>query len=87
MCLQQWRTFADDIGMSNAEVIWLQIQLPKSKNFLVGYVYRPPKTKAATDKVIEKNIENVISFGTDVYILGDVNMDLLKNTDYPMYIH
>ncbi len=39
-------------------------------------MYRPPKTEAATDGVIEENIENVLSFGSDVYILGDVNMDL-----------
>ncbi len=67
----------DDLETPNAEVMWLQIRPPKSENFLVGYVYRPPKTKAVTDRVIEENIENVLIFGTDVYILGDVYMDLL----------
>ncbi len=75
----------DDLETLNAEIMWLEITPHKAKHFLVGFVYREPKTKAATDQVIEQNIEDLLGIGLDIYVLGDVNVDLLKHTDFPLY--
>ncbi len=55
----------DDLETINAEIIWLE------HIFFVGVVYRKvirePTTKAATDQVIEQNIEDVLGIGLDTY--------------------
>ena len=38
-----------------------------------------------TDREIVSNIENSLCLGSDVYVLGDVNMDLMKGTNYTLY--
>ena len=38
-----------------------------------------------TDREIVSNIESSLYLGSDVYILGDVNMDLMKGTNYVLY--
>ena len=75
-----------DLETDKAEIMWLQLNPPKSKSFLVGYVYRPPKTKANIDRKIEQNIEQATTQGKDIYVLGDVNVDLLKGGENkPIY--
>ena len=67
-----------DLETDRAEIMWLQIEPPRAKKFLVGYVYRPPSTDIETDRVIEQNFENVISLNMDVFILGDINLNFFK---------
>ena len=38
-----------------------------------------------TDREIVSNIENSLCLGSDVYVLGYVNMDLMKGTNYMLY--
>ena len=38
-----------------------------------------------TDREIVSNIENSLCLGSDIYVLGDVNMDLMKGTNYTLY--
>jgi len=58
---------------------------PRCVSFLVGFIYRPPGSTIRTDREIVSNIENVLCLTTDVYVLGDVNMDLMKGTNYTLY--
>ena len=40
----------DDLEFRFAEVLWLEISLPKSRSFLVGTIYRPDRTSDYYDK-------------------------------------
>ena len=55
-------------------------------SFLVCFIYRPLETMVRTDREIVSNTEkNSLCLGSDVYVLGDVNMDLMKGTRYALY--
>ena len=67
------------------ELLWTEIMPPRCMPFLVCFIYRPPKTMVQTDRETVSNIENSLCLGYDVYVLGDVNMDLMKGTNYALY--
>ena len=54
-------------------------------SFLGYFIYILPKTLVRTDREIVSNIENSLCLGSDVYVLGDVNMDLIKGTKCTLY--
>ena len=58
---------------------------PRSTSFLVCFIYRRLKTMVRTDREIVSNTENSLCLGSDVYVLGDVNIDLMKGTNYALY--
>ena len=37
------------------------------------------------DRCIASNIENVLCLGSDIYVLGDFNLDLMKEPHYNLY--
>ena len=63
-------------------------QLIVSKAFLVGNIYRPPNSTIQWNEIFEACIENVLREDKEIYLMGDINRDLLNNqiknawTDY-----
>ena len=59
--------------------IWLEIKPNKSKSFLVGNIYRPPNSTVQWNSIFEECIEKVLGEEKEIYLLGDINRDLLNN--------
>ena len=76
LCFQKNNFFTDEI-----ENLFFDILLPKSKPFTVGIFYRPPNQNQFIEKINEDfhhlNCEN-----KEVYILGDLNINLFVNGKY-----
>ena len=51
----------------------------KSKSFLVGQVYRPPSSGIVWNEIFEDCLENVLKEEKEIYLLGDINRDLLNS--------
>ena len=62
------------------EIIWIQINLPSFKPFLVSSLYRPPSSGEHYFRNIFNNVEHAFSESRDVYILSDMNMVLPYRT-------
>ena len=77
-----------DLEHENIECIWTEIKPVKSKSFLIGYIYRPPNSTVQWNAYFEDCIENVLKEDKEIYLMGDINRDLLNNqiktvwTDY-----
>ena len=77
-----------DLEHENIECIWTEIKPVKSKSFLIGNIYRPPNSTAQWNAYFEDCIENVLKEDKEIYLMGDINRDLLNNqiktvwTDY-----
>ena len=67
-----------DLEHINLECIWLEVKPNKSKPFLVGHIYRPPDSGIIWNETFEDCIENVLKEEKELYLLGDVNRDLLN---------
>ena len=68
----------EDLEANYLEVLWLETCPYKSKRpLLIGGAYRPPSCKAADDKRLGKNIENVHLLNRETILLGDINIDYL----------
>ena len=57
----------------------MEILLPKTKGILVGVVYRPPNDGEFLSK-LEQSLAK-IEPGKEVFILGDMNIDLGQSTN------
>ena len=68
--------FKDDI-----ECIFVDILLPKTKAFTVGIFYRPPNKTNFVDNISE-DFHKLHSEKNDLFILGDMNINLFKNEKY-----
>ena len=68
-----------DLEHENLECIWLEIKPNKSKPFLVGNIYRPPNSTIQWNATFEDCIENVLREDKEIYLMGDINRDLLNN--------
>ena len=60
------------------ECIWLEVKPIKSKPFLVGQIYRPPSSGITWNEIFEEGIENVLKEEKEMYLIGDINRDLLN---------
>ena len=68
-----------DLENGRLECIWLEVKPVKSKPFLVGHIYRPPNSGVIWNELFEDCLENVLKEEKELYILGDINRDLLNN--------
>ena len=68
-----------DLEQDSLECIWLEIKPHKSKSFLLGNIYRPPNSTIQWNEIFEECIENVLREDKEIYLMGDINRDLLKN--------
>ena len=53
-------TRRSDLETIDVEIMWLQIERPRTNKFLIGYIYRPPSAKAETSRSIELSCENAL---------------------------
>ncbi|MEW8546816.1 MAG: reverse transcriptase family protein [Candidatus Thiodiazotropha sp.] len=67
-----------DLEHDQLECIWLEIKPNKSKSFLLGNIYRPPNSSVHWNSVFEDCIENILREEKELYIIGDINRDLLN---------
>ena len=70
------QNFSQDI-----ENIFFDIQLPKSKPILVGILYRSPTTTGFLDKLTQAISKTKHFDNQEVYILGDLNINLNNEND------
>ena len=64
---------------SEVENIFLDMLLPKTKPILIGILYRPPKQSKFLDKLSTAISETDNFDAQEVYILGDLNINLVNN--------
>ena len=72
-----------DISHPNVESIWVQIgSQEKSATLAIGCTYRPPDAKVQL--VFWKDFEDMTEGleGSDIVLLGDLNVDTMSNTDH-----
>ena len=75
-------------GQTWKKKIWNVFGLVKSKPFLVGNIYRPPNSNIQWSEIFEDCIEHVLHEEKEIYLMGDINRDLLNDntrkacTDY-----
>ena len=68
-----------DLELKDLECIRLEIKPKKSKPFLLGNIYRPPNLKIEWNAMFEDCIENVLKEEKEIYLMGDINRNLLSN--------
>ena len=68
-----------DLEHWNLECIWVEIKPVRSRSFLLGNIYRPPNSTVQWNAIFEDCIENVLREDKEIYLMGDINRDLLKN--------
>ena len=61
------------------ENIFFDILLPKTKAFTVGVFYRPPPNQNNFLDIISEDFDKLKSEDKEVYILGDLNINVLLN--------
>ena len=59
--------------------IWLEIKPVEIKSFLLGNIYRPPNSTVQWNQIFEDCIEHVLREDKEIYLMGDINRDLLNN--------
>ena len=64
---------------SEVENIFLEMLLPKTKPILIGILYRPPDQSKFLDKLSTAISETDNFDAQEVYILGDLNINLINN--------
>ena len=68
-----------DLHDNDSEILWVEVNLPKTKPILVGAVYRPPSSSVDYVEKVDTIFQKCNSLYDDVYILGDFNLDISKN--------
>ena len=76
ICYNSKQVLQDDI-----ENIFIDLLLPKTKPITVGIVYKPPHQTGFTEK-ITANFNSLNVADTEMYVLGDSNINLLQNSKY-----
>ena len=72
-------TRRSDLEQESLECVWLEIKPVNSKSFLLGNIYRPPSSTIQWNENFEECIENVLQEDKEIYLMGDINRDLLNN--------
>lgn len=67
-----------DLEDENFESMWFEISQKNSKSFLVGHIYRNPASTVAWNETFDNQIDKVMEDEKELFILGDVNRDLLN---------
>ena len=68
-----------DLEHKDIECIWVEIKPAKSRPFLIGNIYRPPNSTVQWNEYFEDFIENVLQEEKEIYLLGDINRNLLDS--------
>ena len=66
-------------GDSRLETLWLAVSAPGGRAAVLGVAYRPPDSPAAADvDELRQQLLEVSASGKPIYLLGDINMDLMR---------
>ena len=68
----------NDLVPSELEAVCIEIFEPHSKPFFVTTVYRPPNASSKFFDYFEKLIKAIDNENKEMYILGDLNCDVMK---------
>ena len=68
-----------DLTNNKLECLFVEIHYPRSKPFLIGTWYRPPSSPAEVYIAFEKLIDKIDAEDKELYLLGDLNSDLLPS--------
>ena len=61
------------------ERVWVEIKNKRNKNVLCGCIYRHPKYDLSEFMIyLETSLKKIASENKEVYICGDINIDILK---------
>ena len=70
-----------DLQNINFEDVWVEILLPRCKPIIIGTCYKAPDNNNLTECL--ENTLNLVNPESDIYVLGDFNICLLKdNSNY-----
>ena len=69
---------------SNIETIWFEIRPTHKKSYLLCLVYRPPNSLIEWIDEFEKELTTAVNYNSDVILVGDFNIDLLKSNRKPL---
>ena len=73
-----------DLEQSNIESLWVEVNFPHSRGFLVGTFYQPPESSRYYNDAFmdhfEDSAEKAISNNKEVILLGDFNCNLTKSS-------
>ena len=58
--------------------MWVSIQASKFKSIIVGAMYKHPNTNPDCIAYLERMLKTYSNCGKNMYMLGDLNEDLLK---------
>ncbi len=71
---------------SKIETLWVEISGKNLPHTLVCNFYRPPQSRKHFLDVFESQIEKATESGLPIFLLGDLNVDLLNTTTNPYAI-
>ena len=69
----------DDIPIEDLELIYVEMQLPKSKPYFIISWYRPPDDSVGTFDKVGKVLSHLNKEEKETILLGDTNCDLEKS--------
>jgi hypothetical protein len=70
----------EDLANYDLEIIINETYNPRSRPFLVGTWYRPPSSSQQLFTLFEEIIDKIDFENSELYLLGDLNCNLLSNT-------
>lgn len=66
------------LEQDNVESVWLEIGIKKSSPIILGFIYRNPDERISWTENFTSMIDAVILESKDIFLLGDINIDLMK---------
>ena len=69
-----------NISSRDIEMQWVSIKQPHSKLIVIGNLYRPPQGNIDTfTQVLENSLLQIDMTTTELYIMGDFNIDMMNS--------
>ena len=84
MCIKEQTNFRlrEDLSVFNegvSETLFIELKNNKKESAVVGVIYRPPKSKMKEfEDELEALISKIIKENKLIYLMGDINIDMLK---------
>ena len=71
---------ASGVSDENFQQLWIKVQVRHCKSILICTVYRPPSTTLAFSDSLSRSLLDMLLYGNDIIILGDLNCNILEDT-------
>ena len=75
-----------DLELDDIECLWIEVLFPKSKGFLIGFIYRPPDSSKHLPKnfncKLKSMLTNISSENKECILTEDMNCNYLVNSDH-----